>query len=192
MKTRVLLLGIILLLITSNLFAQSSLEKLRSLSNVELIKEGTPLFEIKLPTINNDTVNLRDFKGKYLFINIWATWCTGCINNMPFNQNIIDRYKENNIEFIMISIDDSKEKWENYVTKNDFKGIHLFANGSKSKPICYFTNRIYEENGNIKSIERGIPRYILINPDGIILSNDFEKATKEKMTDYIDSLLLKQ
>lgn len=162
--------------------AQSNLEEFKNLSNLELIKEGNQLMEIKLPSINGKIVDLNDLRGKYVFINFWATWCAACIKNMPFFEELIGEYEKDNIEFVFVSIDKSKEKWEGYVFENKLKGMQLFApEGDKTKPICFFLNRVYQEDGQITAIEKGIPRYVLIDSKGIILENDLDKKTKEEI-----------
>ena len=185
-KTLLLILSILIYWDTN---AQSKIEELKSLSNIKLIEEGNQLTEIRLSSISHDTVSLNDLRGKYVFINFWATWCLSCLENMPYFKQLIEENKNNNIEFVMISIDESKEKWQKYVVENKLPGIHLFANGDKSKPVCYFLNRVYEENGIVTSVERGVPRYIIIDPKGIIVENDLEKMKKEKITEFLNDLV---
>ena len=190
---RKLCLSVIIVIAICNCgIAQSKLEELKSLSNLESIKEGNQLMEIKLPTVNDKILDLNDLKGKYVFINFWATWCVPCIKNMSFFKELIEEHKNDNIEFVFVSIDKSKEKWENYVSEKELKGIQLFApEGDKTKPICYFLNRVYEENGQITSIEKGIPRYVLIDSKGIIMKNDLENKTKEEIKELLNRELNK-
>ncbi|MDO5969559.1 TlpA disulfide reductase family protein [Flavivirga aquimarina] len=172
--------------------AQSSVEELKKLSNLELIKEGNQLTEIKLPAINEKTIDLNDLKGKYVFINFWATWCTPCIKNMPYFEKLIEEHKKDNIEFVFVSIDKSKEIWKHYVLENELKGIQLFApEGYSTKSISPFLIQVYEKNGQITSIERGIPRYILIDPKGIISENDLEKSDKDQIKELLNIKLKK-
>ena len=189
MKKKYLLLALVITLTFSNIYSQSNLDELKSLSNIELIKVGNQLPEINLPSAKNQLINLNAYRGKYIFINIWATWCSPCLKNIPFYEELIEKHKKENIEFVMISVDDSKEEWQNYVLNNDYKGIHLFANGKQTKPISYFIYRIYEENGNITKIEHKIPRYILVDPNGIILSNSLDTMSREEITKCLDEIL---
>ncbi len=74
-------------------------------------------------------VSLEDFKGKYAYIDFWATWCVNCIKEFPFLNKIEERFKNEKIEFIRISIDklEAKEKWKKMVVKKELKNVQLFA-----------------------------------------------------------------
>ena len=72
---------------------------------------------------------LEDFKGKYVYIDVWATWCAPCRAEIPFLQKIEEKYHGKNIEFISISIDTDKdhEKWNKFVTDKNLGGVQLIC-----------------------------------------------------------------
>ncbi|TXK75074.1 TlpA disulfide reductase family protein [Mesonia sp. HuA40] len=192
MKNPFILFSIILLSYFNSAHSQSKVEEFLSLSNLELIKEGQDVFEIKLPDKNGKEYNLNNLEGKYILINFWATWCAPCVKNLPFFENLVEKHKTDNIEFVFVSLDKTKEKWIKYISEKEMKGIQLFApEGDKTRPICYFLNRIYLENDQIKSIEKGIPRYVLIDPKGKIIRNDLEKSSKKEIEDILNKQLNK-
>jgi len=186
------LIFFIISIFSTSIYSQSTIEEIKELSNTQIIKEGNELVRIKLPSIDGDSINLNELKGKYLFINIWATWCEPCIKKIPYFKRLTNKYQDNNIEFVMISVDNSKEKWQNSILNNSLQGIQLFADGQNTKPICHFIYRVYEENGKISGIERGIPQYVLVDPSGIIIHNSLNKLTDESMELYLDELLIKK
>jgi thiol-disulfide isomerase/thioredoxin len=156
----------------------------------ELIEEGKKSPKIELPSLNDELINLEKFEGKYVFINFWATWCKPCIESMPNFEKLIKKHKTDNIEFVYISVDKSKETWKNFVKRKELNGINLFANGMIDEPISYFLNRIfYDNNGEIKAILSGIPVYVLIDPNGTIIENDLQKMTKEEINQLLDKVL---
>lgn len=108
------------------------------------------------------TTSLSDFKGKYLFIDIWATWCGPCIQEVPFLQEIEKRYHGKNIAFASISIDNEKQRdaWRKMVTDDGFSGIQLIADKAFESDFIL----AYEINS--------IPRFILIDPEGKIVSSN--------------------
>lgn len=108
------------------------------------------------PNIEGDTISLSDFRGKYVYIDVWATWCGPCKKEIPFLAKLEEEYADKNIVFISVSIDDTAEPWKKMVTEKQLKGIQLFAEGWKSK---------IAESYMIKSI----PRFILIDTDGSII-----------------------
>ncbi len=117
--------------------------------------------------------SLGDFKGKVVYIDIWATWCQPCIKNIPFTHKIQEEFKENkDLIILYISIDTEKNKWENYLIKNPtIDGLHL-----------RLTN-VPEFENNYKMT--GIPRYILIDKKGRFIDayapEPSSKAVKSKI-----------
>jgi|TARA_B110000902_G_C13901914_1_gene434679 peroxiredoxin len=181
---------ITLILISYSNLSFSQEDALERFKKSELIEEGKKLPKIELPSLNDDLINLGKFEGKYIFINFWATWCKPCIENMPNFEKLIKKHKTDNIEFVYISVDKSKESWKKFVKKKELNGINLFANGMKDEPISYFLNRIiYDNNGGIKAVLSGIPVYVLIDPNGTIIENDLQQSTKEEINQLLDKVL---
>ena len=74
----------------------------------------------QLKDINNNTVNLKNSKGKVIFINLWATWCPPCIGEMPEIQKLYDEFKnENDIVFYLIT-DDTVDKMKKFVMNKGY------------------------------------------------------------------------
>ena len=62
-----------------------------------------PSFE--LPSLSGGKVNLKDYRGKVVFINFWATWCATCKVEMPSMQKVYDEFKDRGLEMLTISVD---------------------------------------------------------------------------------------
>ncbi len=119
---------------------------------------------------DSNSIHLSDFKGKYVYIDIWATWCQPCIFQEPYFEKMHNTYKGKNIEFISISIDtpENKNKWLQHIRERQLTGIQLFENqGSQSAFIKSLNNS-------------SIPRYLLIDPNGKIIDPDAPKPSSEK------------
>jgi len=65
---------------------------------------------------------LSDFNGKYVYIDVWATWCGPCIAEIPFLKKVEEKYEGKNIAFVSISVDVQKdfEKWKNLLRTNNW------------------------------------------------------------------------
>ena len=134
------------------------------------LKKGTvsPIFENYL-IIKGGKTSLKDFKGKYVFIDVWATWCAPCKVQFPYLKEFEEKYKNKNIEFVSISVDKSEdfEKWKKMVTDLHLEGTQLYADKS--------FNSSFIKEYQITSI----PRFILINPKGVIVDYDAPKPSNK-------------
>ncbi|WP_264565786.1 TlpA family protein disulfide reductase [Flavobacterium sp. N3904] len=122
---------------------------------------------------------LEDLKGKYVFIDVWATWCGPCRQEIPFLQEIEKKYHDKNITFVSISIDKLKdqEKWKTMIKDKSLGGVQLFADND--------WNSKFVKDYKIT----GIPRFILIDPKGIIVKADATRPSSPDLVKELDSLL---
>ena len=122
---------------------------------------------------------LADLKGKYVYIDLWATWCAPCRAEIPYLQKIEDKYHGKNIEFVSISIDQLKdnEKWKKFVTDKNLGGIQLFA------------DKDWQSEFVTSYGVTGIPRFILIDPKGNIVSSDAPRPSSPELQMQLDSVL---
>ena len=124
------------------------------------------------------TTSLNDLKGKYVYIDVWATWCGPCIAEIPSLKKVEKQYHDKNIEFVSISIDkkEDHEKWKKMIVDKELGGMQLFADSDwKSKFI---------EDYLIK----GIPRFILIDPAGKIVNSNAPRPSSEKLISLFEEL----
>ncbi|MBX2829356.1 MAG: TlpA family protein disulfide reductase [Flavobacteriaceae bacterium] len=138
------------------------------------------------PTFSNyenhagGTTSLEELKGKYVYIDVWATWCGPCKAEIPHLKEVEADYHDKNIEFVSVSIDRPKdhEKWVAMVNDKELKGVQLFADSDwESK----FVKDYYI---------KGIPRFILIDPDGNIISPDAPRPSNPKLRTMLDEMTL--
>lgn len=125
------------------------------------------------------TTKLKDFKGKYVYIDVWATWCGPCIAEIPSLKMLEEKYQDKNIAFVSISIDKMKdiEKWRNMVKAKNLGGVQVIAdNDWNSKFVLDY---------KITSI----PRFILIDPSGKIIKGDAARPSNPELQAELDLLL---
>ena len=122
---------------------------------------------------------LEDLKGKYVYIDVWATWCGPCRAEIPSLKAIEEKYHGKNIEFVSISVDVAKDynKWKTFVTDKSLGGIQLFADKD--------WNSDFMKSYGINSI----PRFILIDPNGKIVKSDAARPSDPELQKVLDSLL---
>ena len=128
------------------------------------------------------TTSLGDLKGKFVYIDIWATWCGPCKREIPSLKLLEEEYHGKNIEFVSISVDNidgrrgSHDSWLKMVKDEELGGTQLFAdNDFRSEFIQAY---------NINSI----PRFILIDPKGNIVDADVLRPSDPNLKTYFTEL----
>jgi len=124
------------------------------------------------------TTSLDDLKGKYVYIDVWATWCQPCKAEIPFLKKIEEEFHDKNIEFVSVSIDEKSAygTWKQMVTDMELGGIQLYSKGDKNFTTAF----------RIKSI----PRFILLDPEGKIVSADAPRPSSTELIETLNSLTL--
>jgi thiol-disulfide isomerase/thioredoxin len=135
-----------------------------------------------LENYNGGTTSLDDLtgKGKYLYIDVWATWCGFCKKEIPLLKRLEQQYHGKNIEFVSISVDkeSSKEKWKQTIVDREMTGVQLFAGKSESE--LQFTKDY---------LIKGLPRFIIIDPDGkVVNANAPRPSDGDKLVNIFDEL----
>lgn len=135
------------------------------------------------PTFNYEnhkggTTKLEDFKGKYVYIDVWATWCGPCRAEIPHLKNLEKEMHGKNVEFVSISIDAQKDhdKWKKFVDDKQLGGVQLMADKDWNSDFV----KAYGING--------IPRFILIGPDGKIVNSDAPRPSSAEIKKILTDL----
>ncbi len=124
-------------------------------------------------------MKLEDLKGKYVYIDVWATWCGPCRAEIPSLKKVEEKYHGKKIAFVSVSVDAEKdfEKWKKFVTDQALGGIQLYADKSWNSDF-------------IKSFEiNSIPRFILIDPSGKVVDANAARPSNPKLQEQLDKLL---
>ena len=130
--------------------------------------------EFKAVDINGKEYTLADFRGKYVYIDMWATWCGPCKREMPYLKALEAEFEGAQIVFLGLSVDKDKQAWEKMVRSGELTGVQLYL-GTQSK---------FQEAYKID----GIPRFILIGKDGRIISNDMTRPSEDATAETLRNL----
>jgi len=143
---------------------------------------GLPAPAFLLPDKNGTSYNLNQFKGKYIYIDVWATWCGPCLEEMSALEKLVSKFSHqaNKIAFIKISIDLNKTAWLNKiisVTESGTINLHAIDGANSKFAKAYVIN--------------DIPRYILIDDNGNIVNANALAPSSSLIDDTIANLLKK-
>jgi thiol-disulfide isomerase/thioredoxin len=123
-------------------------------------------------TLNNNlgkVISSKDFNGKVIVLDFWASWCKPCIESLDKLKKIQNQYK--NVSFVLISIDKNKQEWLKAIDKYE---------------LNEFTNLIAEENLGFKSPMaqkfglKYIPTTFIIDKNQVIVANEISEASGEE------------
>ncbi len=100
---------------------------------------------------NGNVVDFSAFRGKYVYIDMWASWCVPCLREVPVLQQLEKKLKNKKVAFVSISIDASQDAWKKKMDEKNMHGHQLWnPEGTLGKAL------------NVK----GIPFFAIYDPDG--------------------------
>lgn len=148
--------------------------KIASIIKIEKnIKKDEPFPFLTVKSLEGKDVSIKDFKGKYVVINWWATTCTPCVKEMPGLNSLVEKYKSNpEVVFLAIALDD-KESVKYFLNKKNFNYMQNLGDDKAAKLFG-----------------KEFPKNIIVNPQGITTYYS-EGAGENKYMD-IDKELIRQ
>lgn len=154
----------------------------RTPEEMAAFREYAPAFSF--PSIDENEVSLESLKGKYLYVDIWATWCGPCIQQIPAMKALEEHFKGQNIEFVSISVDKDadKNKWKKMINDKQMSGLQLFAGKNNSFSRDYQVSTI--------------PKFLIIGKEGEIIDDNAPRpmdyrtgGLNQELITMIDNLL---
>ena len=126
---------------------------------IKTLKKGSPSPSFNYPDSSGKNISLESLKGKLVYVDVWATWCGPCKAQIPFLKQLEEKYREEDIAFVSLSIDQLKNisKWKDMIVDKQLEGIQIIAD--KAWRSKFVTDYVIE----------GIPRFILIDKDGNLM-----------------------
>jgi peroxiredoxin len=85
------------------------------IANLQPMKDNEPTPEFSLATPQGKKISLKDFRGKVVFLNFWASWCVPCREEMPAMEKLYQEYKDKNFVVLAVDVKDRKEDALNFV-----------------------------------------------------------------------------
>ncbi|QHT70194.1 TlpA family protein disulfide reductase [Rhodocytophaga rosea] len=127
-----------------------------------VISQAEAGHDFPLLTLDGKSANLKEFKGKVIFINLWATWCPPCIAEMPNIHKLYERTSTEDVAFVMLSLDEDFEKARKFVKRKEY--TFPVYGVKESLPIEFETTIIpttyvIDRNGKIVLRKEGMAKY---------------------------------
>lgn len=132
----------------------------------------------KLRDVKGNTLDIKDLRGKVVYIDFWGSWCKACLEQMPNSAIVQRKFTNKDVIFLFIDFYDTNEKWLKAIKQRKLSGFHLKA---EKKDEEYFDN--------LFGINQGFPRYALIDKNGVLITASAPHPNDEKLTAFIEQYL---
>ena len=156
------------ILVFASIFTVGYLMSSQQINSAEPIKSVRPVVaaemtendlapDVVLKKLEGGTVKLSDYRGKWVFLNFWATWCPPCVYEMPAMEKFYQKFKSKNLVMLAVSVDD----------KNAKQAVIDFV---LEKELTFDIFLDTESVAMRKFRTASLPSTYIINPDGYVVS----------------------
>lgn len=143
---------------------------------------GTDMTAFTFARPDGSTAAISDYKGKYIFMDLWSTFCHPCIAEIPFLQKLEHEMQGKDIVFVSLSGDNDANLWKQFLTKHNLKGEQLLMKeGMRKNP---FFNKVGLT---------GIPRFLIIDSEGkMVNAKCCQRPSNPLLKVYLKEILSKK
>lgn len=139
------------------------------------LKKGADALDFVMTDQKGKSFRLSDFRGKAVYIDVWATWCGPCCAEIPHMEKLSAHYARNKkIVLLSISLDENKTKWRKKLAEDKPQWKQFICADAFASELC----KNYDING--------IPRFLFFDKDGKIISLDAPRPSSTDIVEYID------
>ncbi|RYY41502.1 MAG: redoxin domain-containing protein [Chitinophagaceae bacterium] len=143
-------------------FSEVQSPKYRKLLEQDLVQlnslmRGRPAPQFVATASNNTPFPLSQFRGRYVVIDVWATWCAPCRHESPYFEDMAERYTDERLLFAAVSVDEDRPAWLRETKFRSSRVLQLHVDNA---------NEAFLKPYGIETI----PRFILIDPEGRIVN----------------------
>lgn len=162
---------------SDSLLIRKYADKVKSIKNT---KKGMMAPEFSFTDREGNVHSSKEFLGKVVYIDCWATWCGPCCREIPYLEKRVAEYQGNGkVRFVSISMDSNRQAW---LKKLD-----------KDNPAWeqFILDKVQDEALSKAFGITGIPRFILLNADGTIADSDAFRPSDKDFHQQLDAVLNK-
>ncbi|MFO0926815.1 MAG: redoxin domain-containing protein [Gemmataceae bacterium] len=140
----------------------------------EPVPSGEP-FALAGPTLQGGPLDVKDYRGKVVLVDFWATWCLPCVGELPHVQAAYDKYHDRGFEVVAVSLDDSRQELTAFVRDRQLPWPQVFFDEEGKRG---WANPLAKEHG-----VEGIPATFLLDREGRVIARDLRGAMLEQVVE---------
>jgi len=141
-------------------------EILDGIAQAEKIADGQKTPDFAFPDVNGKKWGPKDFKGKYLIIDFWASWCGPCRQEIPHLKEVYKKYKDQGLEILSVSVDAKPADWKKAMAEERMAWPQINAVESKPVMAAYLFS--------------GIPYLVVVDKEGKIVEKNVRGESLDK------------
>jgi thiol-disulfide isomerase/thioredoxin len=147
--------------------------------SIRKFEKGALAYNFSGKDVNGKEHQLADYKGKLVYVDVWATWCGPCKAQIPALKKLEKKLHGKSITFLSISLDKQKDlqKWKDFIKEKNLGGVQLIADDA-------FNSDVAKAYGI-----KGIPRFMLFDKEGKVITIDAPRPSKAGTEEWLRSLL---
>ena len=128
---------------------------------IKRVAISQPAPDFSLPDIHGDSISFNSFRGKYVLIDFWASWCAPCRAANPGLVKVYELFEERGFMILGVSVDTNRDRWLEAISKDGLTWTNLSGlDGWNSVAQLYGV--------------KAVPQNFLIDPDGIIIDKNID------------------
>lgn len=138
----------------------------------------TPVIDFQLTSFDGELVDARDYAGRIVFLNFWASWCEPCKREMPTFERFIEAQPEGGAAILAVSVEDRRVDVETFLTEYGIDDLTVLLD---PRGIVADQYGIFQ-----------LPVTFVIDANGVIRYPKYGEITLEELNAYTDALLAEQ
>ncbi|MFA4866830.1 MAG: TlpA disulfide reductase family protein [Pedobacter sp.] len=146
-------------------------EILDNMAQTAKIANGQKAPDFSFPDVNGKKWGPKDFKGKYLIIDFWASWCGPCRQEIPHLKEVYKKYKDKGLEILAVSVDAKEDAWKKAMSEERMTWPQI--NAKESKPVM------------ASYLFSGIPYLVVVDKEGNIIEKNVRGESLDKALEKI-------
>ena len=138
------------------------------------------IHDFSLRDMSGKLVNFSAFKGKYLLVDVWASWCGPCIKRIPVWNALVKEYDPNVIQFMTVSLDTDVDSWKEAVQKHKPGGFQFIDTDAFKGLFAMYCKVLW------------VAKYLVVDPTGRIVNYDADRDNETEWRKLLDGYLKKR